>query len=135
MMNEQEFKKLFARNLNYFMDLNSKTQSDLSSDLQISKATISSWCNGTRVPRMDKVDLLCSYFGIKRSDLMEDKSKEQEMVDYYLNSETKQIAQEIFENPEMKALFDMSRKMDPQRLRAHLEYLEKLYQSENPSND
>lgn len=50
---------------------------------------------------------------------------------YYLNEETREIAQEIYEKPEMKALFDMSQKIPPERLRAHLEYLEKLFNSDN----
>lgn len=33
---------------------------------------MSSWMNGTRVPRMDKIDLLCHYFNCKRSDIMEE---------------------------------------------------------------
>lgn len=70
-MGKSEYSKLFSSNLNYYLNINQKTQADLAHDLKISKATISSWCNGTRVPRPEKVDLLCSYFNIRRSDLME----------------------------------------------------------------
>ena len=71
-MSETEFRRLFARNLTYYINASGKTQSEVARALHLSKATMSSWCLGTRIPRMDKVDLLCSYFGIKRSDLMED---------------------------------------------------------------
>ena len=109
-MSEQEFYKLFARNLTYFMNLNKKSQIDISRDLGIGKATVSSWVNGTRVPRMDKVDMLCDYFNIKRSDLMEDKSDNQEN-NYYHDKESAEAAQFLFENPEYKVLFDASRKV------------------------
>lgn len=112
-MGEQEFNNLFARNLTYFMNLNSKTQSDLSKDLQLSKATVSSWCNATRVPRMDKIDMLCEYFNIKRSDLMEDKSKEQEQH-YYINEDTRKIAQRVFESKELRLLFDEAADAKPE---------------------
>ena len=70
-MGKTDYSRMFAENLKFYMNLNGKTQADLSNDLKISRATISSWCIGTRVPRPDKVDLLCNYFNIKRSDLME----------------------------------------------------------------
>lgn len=71
-MDETDFKKLFARNLTHYINSSEKTQADVARDLHLSKATLSSWCIGTRTPRMDKVDLLCDYFGIRRSDLMEE---------------------------------------------------------------
>ena len=33
--------------------------------------------------------------------------------EYYTNTETAQVAQEIFENKELKALFDVQKDMDP----------------------
>ena len=70
-MGKTEYSIIFSRNLKFYMLNNQKTQADLSKDLKISRATISSWCNGTRVPRPEKVDMLCNYFNIRRSDLME----------------------------------------------------------------
>ena len=73
-MSETEFRKLFARNLTYYVNSSGKTQAEVAKALHLSKATMSSWCIGTRIPRMDNVDMLCDYFGIRRSDLMEDHS-------------------------------------------------------------
>lgn len=64
-------------------------------------------------------------------DFVKYKINEKPEEGYYLNDETREIAQEIFEKPEMKALFDMSQKIPPERLRAHLEYLEKLFNSDS----
>lgn len=124
-MSEQDFYKLFARNLTYFMNLNQKTQADISRDLEISKATVSSWVNGTRVPRMDKVDMLCDYFNIKRSDLMEDKSEKQDNS-YYYDKESAEAAQFLFENPEYKVLFDASRKVKPEDIQFVKEMIERV---------
>lgn len=52
-----------------------KVQTDLVNDLGFNKSAVSTWCDGTRLPRMDKVDALAKYFGIKRSDLIEDKKE------------------------------------------------------------
>lgn len=71
-MPEDKFKKIFSRNLLYYMKKNNKTQSDIVTDLGINKSAISTWVNGTRLPRMDKVDMLARYFHIRRSDLIEE---------------------------------------------------------------
>ncbi len=80
-MSETEFRKLFARNLTYYINASGKTQAEVAKALHLSKATMSSWCIGTRIPRMDKVDMLCAYFGIRRSDLMEDHSSAPTVAD------------------------------------------------------
>lgn len=72
MSNDDLYKKIFSQNLKKFMALNNKTQSDLINDLGFDKSAVSTWCNGTRLPRMDKVNTLAKYFNINRSDLIED---------------------------------------------------------------
>ncbi len=72
-MGDDYYKKIFSKNLKYYMEINKKTQVDLINDLGINKSAISTWCNGTRLPRMDKVDMLAKYFNINRSDLIEEK--------------------------------------------------------------
>lgn len=74
-MAEDEYKRIFSKNLRKYMSLNNKTQVDLINNLGFNKSAVSTWCNGTRLPRMDKVDALTKYFGIRRSDLIEDKSE------------------------------------------------------------
>lgn len=71
---EEKYARVIANNFRRVLLEAGKTQTDLSRDLGISKATLSSWANGTRIPRMPKIDLLCHYFNISRSDLMEDHS-------------------------------------------------------------
>ena len=48
------------------------TRKDLSEALQISYFTITAWANGTKYPRMDKVEKLANYFGVTKSDLIEE---------------------------------------------------------------
>lgn len=64
------------------MDLYGKSQIDLINDLGLNKSAVSTWCNGTRLPRMDKVNMLAEYFHCNRSDLIEEKddSKEPELT-------------------------------------------------------
>ena len=71
-MNE-EYRKIFVRKLAYYMQLNGKNQIDLMHDLGLKSATVSSWCTGKKLPRMDKIQLLADYFHIEKSDLLEEK--------------------------------------------------------------
>ena len=92
------------------MELNNKTQIDLINDLGFNKSAVSTWCNGTRLPRMDKVEALANYFGIKRSDLIEDHN-ESDQPSYYLDEDAREAADFLHKNPEYKVLFDASKKI------------------------
>lgn len=81
-MADEEYKKVFSKNLRYYMELNGKNQMDLMNDLHLSSSTVSNWCTGLKLPRMDKVQKLADYFHINKSDLIEEKddSKEPELT-------------------------------------------------------
>lgn len=72
-MSEQSEKDIFSNNLNRLMQLNGKSQIDLIEDLGINKSTISTWCRGTKMPRMGTIQTLADYFGVRKSDLIEEK--------------------------------------------------------------
>ena len=81
MMDEREYAKIIARNLREIMYQKQKTQADVAKDLKINKSTLSSWMNGTRTPKMANIDMLCDYFDVSRSALMEmHKTRTQEDV-------------------------------------------------------
>lgn len=134
-MSEEIYKKIFSKNLNSYMELNGKTQSDLVNDLGFNKSAVSTWCNGTRLPRMDKVETLAQYFHINRSDLIEEKEESIPDDHYYLNEETRQIAQEAFENPDLRTLFKVARDIPPERLKAHIDFMRKLKEQERGNYD
>lgn len=74
-------KHVFAANLQKYMDARGKTRRDVCADLGFSYYTFSDWVNGKKYPRMDKVEMLANYFGIKKSDLIEDKEEKKEKTD------------------------------------------------------
>lgn len=71
-MDQKYYGRIVGKNLKRLAYEHGKTQSDIAKDLKISKSTVSSWMNGTRVPRMTTIDLLCNYFNCKRVDIMEE---------------------------------------------------------------
>ena len=60
---------------------------------------------------------IADYFGVSVEYLMTGKEKDGGEI-YYLNDETAKVAQEIFENKELRALFDVQKDMEPEDLRA-----------------
>lgn len=77
---------------------------------------------------MDKVDIMCDLFQCSRSDLIEDKPEKD--APYYLNDETREIAQEVFEKPELRSLFHVARDIPPKRLNAYIEFMKSLKEQE-----
>ncbi len=71
-MSEERYQRIFSENLRYYMQLYGKTQINIINDLGFNKSAVSTWVNGTRLPRMDKVDILARYFGVRRSDLVDE---------------------------------------------------------------
>lgn len=72
-----EHKEVFSQNLQKYMALNGKSRKEVCQALGYSYFTFSDWVNGKKMPRMDKVEQLANYFGIKKSDLIEEAKKEQ----------------------------------------------------------
>jgi transcriptional regulator with XRE-family HTH domain len=130
-MPESEYAKIIARNLRNIMYTHGKTQADVSRDLGINKATLSTWMNGTRIPRMSKIDLLCHYFNVTRADLMEDHGDPKGQTGYYLDPETAQKAQELFSNKDMRILFDAAQGCRPSDLQMAADLLTRLKET-NP---
>lgn len=75
-------KKVFANNLNYYMNLNRVDRNKLCKDLNFNYTTVREWTNGTSYPRIDKIEMMANYFGIQKSDLIEnrDNKKNEETI-------------------------------------------------------
>ena len=106
---DENYRRIFARNLNRFLKINEKNQADIAMLLNVSPAAVSTWCTGIKLPRMDKVQALADYFGINKSDLLEDKGTQEEDNSYYIDEYAKELAQFLFKNPEYRVLFDAAK--------------------------
>ena len=114
-MSEDMQKEIFSRNLNSYIDNSGKTQLEIANSIGVSPQTFNTWCKGIAIPRMGKVQALADYFHINKSDLIEDKSTTEKS--YYTNKETQQLAQEIFDNPDLKILFDTTKDCSPEDMK------------------
>ena len=84
----------------------------LEKELGYPRSSISKY--NKNVPSMEKIQKIADFFNVPITDITEEEKAER----YYINDETAQVAQEIFENKELRALFDVQKDMDPDDLRA-----------------
>lgn len=73
-MSDEESKKILAFNLQYYMNEMGIDRNELCQILNFKYSTVSEWLQGKKYPRIDKIEALANYFGIKKSDLIESKS-------------------------------------------------------------
>ena len=72
--------EIFSRNLKRYLEISGKTQKEVATAIYVSAGTFCDWMNNRTYPRMDKIQALADYFGIKKSDLVEDKTIEMSAV-------------------------------------------------------
>lgn len=88
-MSDEEYRKILSKKLNYYLNKNHKTQKEVADFLHISTTTFNNWCMGISLPRMGKIQMLADYFGIEKSDLLEEKIKSS--IDYLDTAVIKQL--------------------------------------------
>lgn len=107
----ESIRKTFINALKKLMNEKDVNQKELAKAIGVSPTTINNWVNGYNVPRMDKIDLLASYFRVERTELigMPEES-------YFLDTESQKIADDIKNNKQLKLLFSAARDVSPENL-------------------
>ena len=65
-------KELFAKNLRKYIEESGKTQTQVAKEIGVPRPTLMDWLAAKKYPRIDKIELLSNYFGILKSDLIEE---------------------------------------------------------------
>lgn len=106
----------FKEMLKYLRLRENLSQSELAEKLGVAKSTISMYEVGKREPDFETLEAIADLFNVDMNFLLGKDGSENDR--YYINDETVKAAQEIFENQELRALFDVQRDMEPDDLRA-----------------
>jgi transcriptional regulator with XRE-family HTH domain len=67
-----ENKKVMARNILHYMEVNNVTATDVCKACGFKQNTFSDWVNAKTYPRIDKIELMANYFHINKAYLVED---------------------------------------------------------------
>ncbi len=70
-------KEIMANNIRFYLNQNGISQTEICQTLGFSMSTFSDWVHARTYPRIDKIELMANYFGIEKSDLVEERTKSQ----------------------------------------------------------
>ncbi|MFI3202651.1 MAG: helix-turn-helix transcriptional regulator [Eubacteriales bacterium] len=94
------------------------TQVSMAEKLKISRSTIGMYETGAREPDFETLELIADFFNVDIDYLLGRTNKTtlipETVASYYLNQDSQDAAQFLFDNPEYKVLFDASRKVKPE---------------------
>jgi len=102
-------KEVMARNILKYMERDGVKSKDVCDAIKVKQNTFSDWIRAKTYPRIDAIEKLANYFHISKADLVEETNDS-----YYLNDDTKDLAEFLYKNPNYKVLFDASRKVKPE---------------------
>lgn len=73
-------KKIFAENLRKQAAIAGENQPDIAEVFGVTKSAVNSYFTGTKMPRMDRIKKLAEHFGCNVSDLIDDKTVEDQIT-------------------------------------------------------
>jgi transcriptional regulator with XRE-family HTH domain len=94
---------VFARNLTRYVASFGVKQKHIAQAVGVTPATFCDWMKGRSYPRIEKIQMLADYFGIQKSDLVEDPNAEERV-----SPEEQKIMDLFHKVPEEKREFVLS---------------------------
>ena len=89
-------------------DAKGMKDADVARETGITKSTFSDWKNGRSNPKDAKLQKIADLFGVSVEYIRTGEEKEGGEK-YYLNEETAEMAQKLFENKDLRVLFDAAK--------------------------
>lgn len=102
---------------------------DVAKATGITKSTFSDWKNGRSKPKDRKIIKNCEYFEVTL-DYLRTGEEPSQPDGYYLNGETAEMAQRLFENKNLRVLFDAAKDASPEDLKTTYDMLMALKKKE-----
>ena len=128
-----------AKNIRYLRKKKEMSQDALADLLGYkSYTTIQKWEMGVSEPPIKQLRRMADLCGVDINDMamvdIEKKELEPEQPGYYLDPETAALAQQMFEDPDMRSLFSMKRNMDPKAFKNYMDFMKAQYKLEHPED-
>lgn len=103
-MTLKEQTEIFAKNLNRYLQEKRLTQKEVADAIGVTQQSMSFWMQGRNLPRMDKIQLLAEYLGVRYTDLICDNPLEETL-------------EEAFDRrPDMRMLFQVAKNCTPDEI-------------------
>ena len=108
------------------------TQEELAQATGLSRSAIGMYESGSREPNFETLEVFADFFNVDMNTLLD---KEKEKPTYYFDPETAKLAQELYDNPDLRILMDASRKLAPDDVKNIAEIVARMKKKENHEDD
>ncbi len=115
-------KSILAKNLRRLMQEKDVSAKEMSKKLEYPYTTILSWMNAENYPRIDKIEIMAKYFGVQKSDLIEEEKQEEEKQEGPANNDG------LSENKRM--LIDFAKSLPEEKAAMALRVLQSIVESD-----
>ena len=99
-------KEILSKNLKYYIERSGKDRRELAETWGFPYSTVTDWINGKKYPRIDRIEVMADYFGILKSDLIEEKNPEEKetptVIDDGLSDTLRELITHLKTLPEEK---------------------------------
>ena len=102
----------------------------LEKELGFPRSSISKY--NKNIPSMEKIQKIADFLHVSIADIT---GEEKEGGEYYLNEETAEMAQKLFENNDLRVLFDAAKDATPEDLKTTYDMLMALKKKERDNNE
>lgn len=122
-MTEFEQREIISKNLKKLIDSSGKDQKQIAIELGVNPPTFNQWVNGKAVPLVSTLRKIAEYFNVRLEALIN------EDAEYYFDEKTAEVAQELFEDKNLRMLFSAARDSRPEDLQMAADLLMRLKQT------
>ena len=105
-------KEVFSKNLRFYLETTEKTQKEVATAIGVTPPSLNEWLKGRKYPRIDKIEMLARYFGILKSDLIEEKGINKTLPQVQTLTEGEAMLLELFRQipiEQQKVFLEMGR--------------------------
>lgn len=116
-------KAILSKNLKHYIERSGKDRRELAETWGFPYSTVTDWINGKKYPRIDRIEIMAEYFGILKSDLIEEKMTEEKEKD---NDILANIIVRMRTDEKFSSVVESIYNMEPSKLDAVSQMLETL---------
>lgn len=111
-------KQVMAKNLTHYVERSGKSQKELAEMTGVATSTFNDWMKGKKYPRIDKIEMLANFFGIMKSDLIEDHEEMEKKNDILTD-----VIQRMRYDEAFLSVVQKLHNLDPEKLSSADEFL------------
>ena len=115
-------KETMSKNLKFYIERSGKDRQELCKIWGFPYSTVTEWINGKKYPRIDRIEIMADYFGILKSDFIEEKTEEHIEM-HKKNDALSDIIVELRTDKEFMSIVETIYKMDKEKRSSLLAFL------------